>query len=109
MVSRDGAIGLWIGAAVGTLFLFPAHGLAQWGPLEVDPCASTVIYMSRLQGLIRCAEDGWAPDQYTLGVIYANGNGVPEDNAEAVRWYRMAAEQGHASSPVQPWSDVRQW
>ena len=30
-----------------------------------------------------------------LGVMYANGNGVPEDDAEAVRWYRKAAEQGH--------------
>ena len=26
----------------------------------------------------------------------ANGEGVPEDDAEAVRWYRMAAEQGLA-------------
>jgi len=28
--------------------------------------------------------------------MYANGRGVPEDDAEAVRWYRLAAEQGHA-------------
>ena len=32
--------------------------------------------------------------QYDLGLKYATGEGVPEDNAEAVRWYRMAAEQG---------------
>ena len=35
---------------------------------------------------------------YNLGVMYANGEGVPEDDAEAVRWYRLAAEQGHASA-----------
>ena len=29
---------------------------------------------------------------------YANGEGVPEDDAEAVRWYRMAAEQGDAGA-----------
>ena len=47
---------------------------------------------------------GQAPDfdfaggQYSLGVMYANGEGVPEDDAEAVRWYRMAADQGHAKA-----------
>ena len=30
------------------------------------------------------------------GVMYANGLRVAEDDAEAVRWFRMAAEQGHA-------------
>ena len=28
--------------------------------------------------------------------MYANGGGVPENDAEAVRWFRLAAEQGHA-------------
>ena len=98
MASRDGAFGVLMGAAVGTLFLVPAHGLAQWELFEVDPCSSAVIYLSRLASLIRCAETGYAPDQYTLGVIYAEGDGVAEDDAEAVRWYRLAAEQGHASA-----------
>ena len=30
------------------------------------------------------------------------GQGVPQDYAEAVRWYRKAAEQGDAERPVQP-------
>ena len=29
--------------------------------------------------------------------MYDIGRGVPQDDAEAVRWYRLAAEQGHAS------------
>ena len=32
--------------------------------------------------------------------MYANGEGVPEDDAEAVRWYRKAAEQGDAVAQV---------
>jgi TPR repeat protein len=28
--------------------------------------------------------------------MYANGQGVPQDYAEAVRWYRKAADQGLA-------------
>ena len=31
--------------------------------------------------------------QYNLGVHYANGEGVLQDDAEAVRWYRLAAER----------------
>ena len=33
--------------------------------------------------------------QYNLGVYYANGRGVPEDDVEAARWWRLAAEQGN--------------
>ncbi|MED6335943.1 MAG: tetratricopeptide repeat protein [Planctomycetota bacterium] len=32
--------------------------------------------------------------QATLGGLYANGDGVPEDDVEAVRLFRMAAEGG---------------
>ena len=32
-----------------------------------------------------------------LGVMYQNGNGVPQDDDEAVKWYRLAAAQGNAS------------
>ena len=97
-MSRDGAFGILIGAAVGTLFLVPAQGSAQAEVFRLDPCSAEIIYMSRLEGLIRCGETGYAPDQYTLGVMYANGMRVSEDDEEAVRWFRMAAEQGHASA-----------
>ena len=36
--------------------------------------------------------------QYNLGVMYENGEGVPQDDKEAVRWYRKSAEQGHADA-----------
>jgi hypothetical protein len=35
----------------------------------------------------------WA--QRRLGLIYAEGIGVPQDYQEAVRWYRLAAAQGY--------------
>jgi TPR repeat protein len=31
-----------------------------------------------------------------LGFMYDEGLGVAEDDAEAVRWFRLAAEQGYA-------------
>ena len=34
--------------------------------------------------------------QYSLGMMYENGKGMAEDDSEAVKWYRKAAEQGHS-------------
>ncbi|MSR43556.1 MAG: hypothetical protein EXS19_05920, partial [Pedosphaera sp.] len=46
-------------------------------------------------GRIACpTEKGDASAQYNLGVMYANGLGVPKDEVEAVKWYRKAADQG---------------
>ena len=42
------------------------------------------------------AEAGDANAQYNLGVIYDQGKGVPEDDAEAAKWFRLAADQGDA-------------
>ena len=36
--------------------------------------------------------------QYNLGVSYDHGVGVPQDYAEAVKWYRKAAKQGHPTA-----------
>jgi len=44
------------------------------------------------------AEQGDAPAQNNLGVMYENGEGVPRDYAEAVKLYRLAAEQGFAGA-----------
>ena len=44
------------------------------------------------------AERGNAASQFTLGVLYATGRGVPLDDAEAVKWYSRAAERGHAEA-----------
>jgi len=42
------------------------------------------------------AQQGHAKAQYWLGKMYDFGEGVPQDYAEAVKWYRRAAEQGYA-------------
>lgn len=47
---------------------------------------------------IRAARSGDAVAQHNLGVMYENGDGVPQDLAQAVYWYRKAAEQGNANA-----------
>ena len=44
------------------------------------------------------AEHGDIDSQCNLGCMYANGLGVPQDDKEAVRLYRLAVEQGHATA-----------
>lgn len=46
----------------------------------------------------KAAEHGYAPAQYSLGLSYDLGDGVPEDSVEAAKWYCMAAEQGHVEA-----------
>ena len=41
------------------------------------------------------AEKGDATAQYILGACYAHGKGVEKDYAEAVNWWRRAAEQNY--------------
>lgn len=42
------------------------------------------------------AELGIAPAQFNLGLLYANGQGVPQDYVQARQWYEKAAIQGDA-------------
>jgi TPR repeat protein len=49
--------------------------------------------------LLRAGQLGSVNAQRLLGVMYATGDwSGPKDLAEAVRWYRFAAEKGHAES-----------
>ena len=44
------------------------------------------------------AEQGIAGAQCRLGVMYADGQGVMQDDRESVRWFRLAAEQSNAEA-----------
>jgi TPR repeat protein len=39
-----------------------------------------------------------AEAQFNLGVKYLLGQGVPQDDTEAMKWFRRAAEQGHVNA-----------
>ena len=43
-------------------------------------------------------EDADPQFQFNLGLMYGTGLGVELDIGEAVKWYRLAAEQGHAKA-----------
>jgi uncharacterized protein len=51
-------------------------------------------YATALRLLQPLADKGDGVAQLNLGVMYEDGEGVPQDYTEAVKWYRRAAEQG---------------
>jgi TPR repeat protein len=55
-------------------------------------------YATALQEWTPLAEAGDVDAQYNLGQMYRRGQGVPQDYAETVKWYRLAAEQGNADA-----------
>ena len=44
------------------------------------------------------AEEGDPTAQYELGIMYQNGEGVPQNYSKAVKWFRKAAEQGDSNA-----------
>ena len=53
-------------------------------------------YATALQEWWPIAQQGAATAQVWVGIMYEKGEGVAQDNVEAVKWYRKAADQGHA-------------
>ncbi len=71
------------------------------GPYEDgDAAYEKGDYATALQLYRPLAEQGHMLAQFSLGYMYANGEGLPRDFAEAVRWYRKAADQGNAAAMV---------
>jgi len=46
------------------------------------------------------AAQGLSNAQNNLGSMYANGQGIAQDYAEAARWYKLAAAQGSVGAQV---------
>jgi TPR repeat protein len=52
-------------------------------------------YLMAHKWLEKAADNGEADAQYHLGNMYRKGLGVRKSNAKAVKWFRLAAKQGH--------------
>jgi TPR repeat protein len=66
-----------------------ASGTSHFDPAKAGPV------MASFNETKAKAEEGNVDAELSLGWIYANGLGVKRDRAEAVKWYRLAAEQGN--------------
>tara|TARA_R110002020_G_scaffold46027_5_gene131253 strand:+ start:454 stop:651 length:198 start_codon:yes stop_codon:yes gene_type:complete len=48
-----------------------------------------------IKELKKSAESGEAKAQYYMGEAYSKGNGVAQDDVQAVYWFKKAAESFH--------------
>ena len=55
-------------------------------------------YAIALREWLPLAHESHVGVQSDLGFMHSNGYGVPQNDAEAVKWYRKAAEQGFAQA-----------
>lgn len=83
-----------------TFFLAILLGHPAWADSKED--ISKAIdegkYEEAIQALEPSAEQGQAWAQDLLGLMYARGQGVPQDDTKAIKWYRAAADQGYAEA-----------
>ncbi|MCC6735845.1 MAG: sel1 repeat family protein [Bauldia sp.] len=75
-----------------------AAALVLSAALAAPAAAQTVGPQTPLAQVQSLATAGNADAAYELGERYYYGEGVPVDAAQAVRWYRVAAEAGHTDA-----------
>ena len=88
-----GRTGTWLRAAA-LLLTIASSNAAVAGPLEDGIAAyNKGDVKTALKLWLPLADQGNADAQVNLGVLYANGEGVPQSYDEALKWYHKAAEQ----------------
>jgi TPR repeat protein len=79
---------------------------ASAGPYEDGKAAyERGDYAAALKYWRPLAELGHAQAMFNLGVMYRDGRGVPQDYAEAKKWYRRAAEKARLPASAGPYED----
>ena len=69
------------------------------GPIEDAYLAYTRgDYAAALKIFVPLAEQGNAEAEYSVGVIYSNGRGLPQSYVEAAKWFHRAADKGQAGA-----------
>ena len=72
------------------------EALRRLNALEIFMSPEQLQMARELDGAQLLAKEGDVIGHYGLGVFYSYGRGVPQDHAEAVKWFRKAADQGFA-------------
>ena len=80
----------------GLLFALAAAGWFSWYSTG-DTALRQILTQAKFNlGNMYTEGHGDAIAQYDLALMYARGRGVPQDDAEAVKWLRRAVKQGDA-------------
>jgi TPR repeat protein len=81
-----------------SLFLFSATSAWSADFDKGFDAAQKGDYATAVREWTPLAEQGDAFAQHNLGLMYANGEGIPQDYQTAFKWFSLAAEQGYAGA-----------
>lgn len=81
--------------------VFSVVGLCLIMVTSIDIIGFKIYREIEMMKCRKAAEQGEADAQYRLGTCYAFGDGVETNEAEALKWYHKAAEQGHEGAKGQ--------
>jgi|TARA_B100000959_G_scaffold221886_1_gene234753 hypothetical protein len=85
--------------ALTFLFLFCGSSVVFADDFENGMDAHTKKdYKEAIKWFRLSAKQGLAKAQLKLGVMYHNGQGVPQDYKESIKWLRLSADQGNAKA-----------
>ena len=89
----------WLSICVALLWAGVMSHPVVAGDAEAPDCLKTKLApVVKVAACRAAAENGDAKAQYTLGLLYENGIGMPQNSVQAVVWYRRAAEQENAAA-----------
>ena len=97
---RRSSIGVMLKHALATIILVSSFAatVAAGALHEATGAIKRHDYATALRILRPLADRGDAGAQGILGIMYANGQGVPKNDAQAMKWFRKAADQGNATA-----------
>ncbi len=84
-----------------SLMLVPGTIVLYLAIASTSVCSEPIYTLQDIKILLSRAQQGDTVSQYHLGYAYAHGEIVVKDDREAMRWYRKAAEGGHAEAARQ--------
>lgn len=95
-------MGIWVLRKFAGVLVLAASVAGFGAPVLADRFSDAVDALQRrdyeaaMRLFMPLAERGNASAQFNVGVMYANGEGVARDVAQAANWYKKAADQGEA-------------
>ncbi|MBF0294394.1 MAG: sel1 repeat family protein [Magnetococcales bacterium] len=98
MMARGIGIMLWAGWMI---FIFTGAALAAGDALDKQAVVAAYKqkkYADVLRMATPHAQRGHAYAQFVLGLLHQNGEGVPQDYVQALKWFLEAARQGDAKA-----------
>ena len=98
-------LGLLQGSAHATLAEAHHRRAAELGVAESQwvlghKALQSQVLEEALNWISKAADQGFAPAQCALGMLFQHGHGVAQDRDQSLRWFRKAAQQGWPAAQV---------